>query len=145
VLIAGFLVWAAGVGYLAATARPNLTGLDVLPGLLISGVGLGLVFSPPGTIGMHDIDPAMSGAASGLFNTTRLGGGLLGVAATGAVLQARLTTSLTDPLDRAGVLAAVRFTYLLPLAMLLAGALGTFAVRVRQETSSRTAEPSRAG
>lgn len=193
VLIAGFLVWAAGIGYLALTARPGLTGLDVLPGLLISGVGLGLVFSPPGTIAMHDIDPAMSGAASGLFNTTRLGGGLLGVAATGTLLQAQLTGSLAEsarrhaealpPGDRTrfveaftgadppdlsqsfpdvprelidgltrtvyheGVLEAVRFTYLLPMALLLAGALGTLAARVRRkaESPTRAAEPSRSG
>jgi hypothetical protein len=46
-----------------------------------------------------------------------------------------------------GVTDAVRWTYLLPIAMLLAGALGTLAVRVppRTEAPVRAEQPSRTG
>jgi EmrB/QacA subfamily drug resistance transporter len=125
VMLAGFLLWAAGIGCLALLARPDAGWPDAVPGLVISGVGMGFVFSPPATIAMRDVEPALSGAASGLLNMTRLSGGLIGVASVGAVLQARMAIS--------GVTDAVRFTYLVPIAVLLAGALGGLAVRTGTE------------
>ncbi|MET0132297.1 MAG: MFS transporter [Kibdelosporangium sp.] len=184
VMMAGFLLWAGGIGYLALVARADSGWFDLLPGLVIAGVGMGVTFSPPATLAMRDIDPSMSGAASGLFNMTRLSGSLLGAAAVGAVLQSRLNLAFADAaarhatrlpaqyrqpfLDaftdvaspdlsgvreqtmsalaglpreyaeavqqavfRDGITDAVRFTYLLPIAVLLAGALGALAVRER--------------
>lgn len=186
-LIAGFLLWATGLGLLATQARADSSWPDVLPGLLIGGIGMGFIFSPPATIAMGEIEPAMSGAASGVLNMSRLVGGLLGVAAIGAVLQARLTGSLAeaatrhatalpeparasftqaftglDPPDLSatpafaqlprglvdglaqasfheGVTAAVRFTYLLPIGVVLAAALGTLTMRTRRTEEARPA------
>jgi hypothetical protein len=61
---------------------------------ILTGIGLGLVMAPMTTIAMHDIVPAMAGAASGVLNTTRQLGAVLGSAAVGAVLQNQLATSL---------------------------------------------------
>jgi hypothetical protein len=55
---------------------------------------MGIVFAPPGTIAMQNIDPEMSGAASGLFNTLRLSGSVLGQALVGALVQARFAVSV---------------------------------------------------
>ncbi|MGW4109791.1 hypothetical protein ACWEFJ_02825 [Actinosynnema sp. NPDC004786] len=131
------------------------------------------MFSPPATIAMRGIPPALSGAASGLFNMTRLGGSLLGAAAVGAVLQSRLAASFAeveglpgdvgtavrrsvagaegvdlaavrdlggpswDTVFQHAVLDAVRWTYLLPVAIVVAGALGALAVRVRAPDAVR--------
>src|SRR6201999_540655 len=62
--------------------------------LLGPGAGLGLPFAPLQTIAMRDIEPRMAGAASGLINTTRQLGGVIGSAAVGALLQAQLTSKL---------------------------------------------------
>jgi hypothetical protein len=67
----------------------------ILP-FILTGIGLGLVMAPMTTIAMHDVVPAMAGAASGVLNTTRQLGAVLGSAAVGAVLQNRLAVSLHE-------------------------------------------------
>jgi MFS family permease len=55
-----------------------LTG--VLPGLLIAGVGLGLVFAPATDIAIRGVSAADAGVASALVNATNQVGGSLGIA-----------------------------------------------------------------
>jgi len=45
---------------------------------------------------MREVDPRMAGAASGVLNTTRQVGSVIGTAAVGALLQNRLVASLTS-------------------------------------------------
>ena len=66
-----------------------------MPGLLIAGAGLGMVFAPLQTIAMRNVPPRLAGAASGLINTTRQLGAVIGSAAVGALLQAQLADKLT--------------------------------------------------
>ncbi|NUR28603.1 MAG: MFS transporter, partial [Catenulispora sp.] len=47
-------------------------------------------------IAMRNIQPQVAGAASGMINTTRQLGGVIGSAAVGALLQNQLVTKLTD-------------------------------------------------
>jgi hypothetical protein len=48
------------------------------------------------TVAMRGINPRMAGAASGVFNTTRQVGSVIGTAGVGALLQNRLATDLTS-------------------------------------------------
>ena len=48
------------------------------------------------TVAMRDVDPRMAGAASGVLNTVRQVGSVIGTAAVGALLQNRLVASLTS-------------------------------------------------
>ena len=48
------------------------------------------------TVAMRNISPQMSGAASGILNTTRQLGAAIGSAVVGALLQSRLATTLHD-------------------------------------------------
>ena len=48
------------------------------------------------TMAMREVDPRMAGAASGVLNTTRQVGSVIGTAAVGALLQNRLVGSLTS-------------------------------------------------
>lgn len=93
-LLAGMTLWTAGLTLVVVSAQPGSDRGDLLPGLIIAGFGLGGVFAPLQTIAMRDVDPRAAGAASGVINTTRQLGAVIGAAAVGALLQARLATDL---------------------------------------------------
>ncbi|MEV8532243.1 DHA2 family efflux MFS transporter permease subunit [Streptomyces sp. NPDC051211] len=129
VMIAGLSLFAAGIGLLAALTRADSSWTALLPGLVFVGLGMGVAFAPAGVVAFDKIEPAMSGAASGLFNTTRLCGSLLGSAMVGALLQARLVHD--DTTD------AIRTTFLLPAAVLVVAALATLLVRHSRPTTGK--------
>jgi EmrB/QacA subfamily drug resistance transporter len=78
---------------------------DVLPSMLLMGVGAGLSFPALLTLGMSGATPQDSGLASGLINTTAQVGGSLGLA-----VLATLATSRTDHLLASGQSAASALT-----------------------------------
>lgn len=96
ILFVGVSLFAGGMGILIASANVGVTRLHLLPGLIIAGFGLGLTFAPMQTIAMHNIEPRMAGAASGLINTSRQLGAVIGSAAVGALLQSQLASKLLD-------------------------------------------------
>jgi len=83
-------------------ARAPVNGsfwLDVLPGMVILGVGVGMAMNPVLIAAMSDVEPSESGLASGIVNTGFMMGGALGLAVL-ASLAAWRTGSLgsaTDP------------------------------------------------
>jgi EmrB/QacA subfamily drug resistance transporter len=93
-LCAGLLMAAVG---LALFARAPVNGqfvLDVLPGMLLLGLGAGIAFNPLLLAAMSDVDPSESGLASGVVNTAFMMGGALGLAVLASVAAARTTTLL---------------------------------------------------
>lgn len=96
ILFVGVSLFAGGMGILIASANVGVTRLHLLPGLIVAGFGLGLTFAPMQTIAMHNIEPRMAGAASGLINTSRQLGAVIGSAAVGALLQSQLASKLLD-------------------------------------------------
>jgi MFS family permease len=95
ILFTGVALFAGGMGILIASSRLGVSRWHLLPGLVVAGFGLGMTFAPLQTIAMRNIEPRMAGAASGLINTTRQLGGVIGSAAVGALLQAQLSSKLT--------------------------------------------------
>ncbi|GGH56750.1 MFS transporter [Comamonas phosphati] len=63
--------------------------LDVLPGMLLLGLGAGIAFNPMLMAAMHDVSPADAGLASGLVNTSFMLGGALGLAVLASLAAAR--------------------------------------------------------
>jgi EmrB/QacA subfamily drug resistance transporter len=94
ILFVGLSLFSTGMGVLIASSHVGSSRLHLLPGLIVAGVGLGLTFAPLQTIAMRNVEPRMAGAASGMINTTRQLGGVVGAAAVGALLQAQLSTHL---------------------------------------------------
>jgi len=94
ILFAGLSLFSTGMGILIASSHVGSSRLHLLPGLIVAGVGLGLTFAPLQTIAMRNVEPQMAGAASGMINTTRQLGGVIGASAVGALLQAQLSTHL---------------------------------------------------
>ncbi|WP_436498870.1 MFS transporter [Actinokineospora sp. HUAS TT18] len=105
VLIVGLVLFAAGLLHLVVTAEAHSSWWNLLPGLILVGVAMGVTFAPPLTIAMHDIDPSVAGAASGTLNTIRQFGATIGAAAVGALAQSQLAGSLRD--SAAGQAAAL--------------------------------------
>jgi EmrB/QacA subfamily drug resistance transporter len=96
ILMSGLTLFALGMGLVILQAGPDSSWRTFLGPLLLAGIGQGCTFAPMTTVAMRDITPRMAGAASGVLNTTRQLGGVLGAAVAGAVLQNQLTVSLRD-------------------------------------------------
>jgi EmrB/QacA subfamily drug resistance transporter len=116
-VIAGLLVFVlALVLFARAPADGNFT-LDVLPAMLLFGLGGGITFNPLLLAAMGDVAPTEAGLASGIVNTAFMMGGALGLAVL-ASLAASRTDSLLDSGD--GALVALNGGY---HAAFLAGAV----------------------
>jgi EmrB/QacA subfamily drug resistance transporter len=93
-LFSGLLLFAGGMGWLAAIATATSTWQDFVAPLAIAGAGLGCTFAPMTTVAMRSVQPKMAGAASGMLNTTRQVGSVIGTAGIGALLENRLAVTL---------------------------------------------------
>jgi predicted MFS family arabinose efflux permease len=71
---------------------------DLLPGIILASIGMGLTFVPVTLIATSGIPDGDAGLASGLFNTSQQIGGALGL----AVLSTIATSKTTGVLDRLG-------------------------------------------
>jgi EmrB/QacA subfamily drug resistance transporter len=92
-LIAGLVLVAAGLLVFRSAPLNASYVTDLLPVMLLLGVGAGLVFPALMTLAMSGATPEDSGLASGLVNTTQQVGGALGLAVL-ATLSATRTGSL---------------------------------------------------
>ena len=69
--------------------------VDVLPAMILLGIGAGIAFNPLLLAAMSDVAPQESGLASGVVNTAFMMGGALGLA-----VLASIAASRTDSLAR---------------------------------------------
>jgi EmrB/QacA subfamily drug resistance transporter len=79
--VIGLALWTA--------ALPHLTYWGQVPGMVITGLGIGLTVSPTNTDGLARVDEADLAQGSGIMQTLRQLGGTVGVAIIGAVVLAR--------------------------------------------------------
>jgi hypothetical protein len=79
-LAAGLLFAAAGLAWFARAPVDGNFLVDVLPGMMLLGVGAGIAFNPMLLAAMSDVNPSESGLASGVLNTAFMMGGSLGLA-----------------------------------------------------------------
>lgn len=97
ILMLGFVLFAAGIAGVARVESVTSTSFTFILPLVVTGLGLGLVIAPLTTEAMREVPPVMSGAASGMLNTSRQVGGAIGSAViAGAVLQNQLASALHD-------------------------------------------------
>ncbi|WP_006243368.1 MFS transporter [Mycolicibacterium tusciae] len=88
VLIGAGMVLAAAGLVLLAGVDPGWGMRQLLPGLLIEGIGLGLATTPITTAAIQQVPDERSGIASATLNVFRMVGLSLGVAVMGAVVAA---------------------------------------------------------
>ncbi|MBV6749612.1 DHA2 family efflux MFS transporter permease subunit [Pseudomonas chlororaphis] len=67
---------------------------NILPGMLLLGLGAGIAFNPLLLAAMNDVAPSESGLASGVVNTAFMMGGALGLAALASLAAARTESHL---------------------------------------------------
>ncbi len=114
ILMSGLTLFGVGMGWAVLVAEPNSSWQDFLPPLIVAGLGMGATFAPMTTTAMRNVQPQMAGAASGVLNTVRQVGSVIGTASVGALLENRLVASLTSQAttSSAGLPPQVRATFI---------------------------------
>ncbi len=93
----------AGLVFLSAslisfsTLGIDSTFWDVLPGLLLGGVGMSLAMTPTTAAAMGSVPVDKAGVGSAVLNSMRQVGGSLGIALMGAIVAQSIHVSETDP------------------------------------------------
>jgi MFS family permease len=118
VLAPGLALILAGLAWFARVPVHGEYLLDVMPSMLLLGIGAGVCFPALMTLAMSSATPADAGLASGLVNTTAQVGGALGLA-----VLATLSSTRSQDLRAGGHGAAVALTGGYHLAFWIAAAL----------------------
>lgn len=85
----GLLIAALGLAWLARAPLGGSFVVDVLPSMVLLGLGAGMAFNPLLLAAMSDVSQEESGLASGVVNTAFMMGGALGLAVLAALADAR--------------------------------------------------------
>lgn len=138
VLLAGLTLITAGLALLGRAPVDGSYAVDVLPALLLLSAGFAAAMPAVTGLAMSGARPEDAGLASGLFNTTQVVGGSLGLA-----VLTTLAASRTEKLTGAGeqLVAATADGYRLAFtvaAVVAATALTSAAVLLRPGRNSST-------
>jgi hypothetical protein len=120
---------------MAALLRPGVPIWELLLPIALLGVANGFLWAPIGSTATRNLPITQAGAGSGVYNTTRQVGAVLGSAGIAAVMQSRLAALLPGTPEGAvaghggtlppalhdGFSAAMGQSLLLPAAVLVVG------------------------
>lgn len=132
-LAAGLLFAAIGLVLFARAPVGGAYLFDVLPGMVLMGLGAGVAFNPVLLAAMSDVAPDESGLASGVVNTSFMMGGALGLAILASLAAAHTDRLIAEGADVASALVGgYHLAFLLgAVAAFVAFALGAAFVRTR--------------
>lgn len=129
VIGSGFCALAAALVWLAAGMTPGTPAWRLALPLGLLGMGMAFVWGPLAATATRNLPPALAGAGSGVYNTTRQVGAVLGSAAMAALMSWRVAA---EPLG-----TAMAQSMLLPAAVALLGVLAAvFLVGAAQPNST---------
>ena len=80
---------------------------DVLPGMILSSLGMGAIFMPLTLVATTGLDNEDQGLASGLFNTSQQVGGALGL----AILSTIAASHTSDPSSAASLVNGFHYAF----------------------------------
>jgi EmrB/QacA subfamily drug resistance transporter len=130
VLALGMVLLTLGLLWFTQIDTKGSYAIDLLPGYILAGVGLGFAFVPDAIAALEGVTPEEAGVASGLINTSQQIGGALGVAIITTVAATR-----TENLGRAAGLSGLTSGYRYGFAVgALLAALGIVATLVTIRT-----------
>src|SRR5438477_3457753 len=98
-LAVGLLLAAVGLALFARAPVGGNFVSDVLPSMILLGVGAGMGFNPVLLAAMSDMAPSESGLASGVVNTAFMMGGALGLASLASLAASRTNSLLASGND----------------------------------------------
>ena len=101
VLVVGMGMLTAGLLYFTQVSVGGSYVSDLLPGFLLTGVGIGFSFVPISIAALAGVKAAEAGLASGLINTSQQIGGALGIAALSTIATSQTQDSLVERLGPA--------------------------------------------
>jgi len=125
ILVPGLVLIAAGLGLVARVPVHGRYLTDVLPAMLLMGIGIGVSFPALATLAMSGATQRDAGLASGLVNTTTQVGAALGLA-----VLATLSATRSQQLTGRGEITAAALTGGYRLAFLIAAVLVVAAIAV---------------
>ncbi len=135
-MAAGLALQASGLAWLALVTAPDVAYALIVPGFVMAGTGMALVFAPAANAVLSAVRPQEAGQASGATNTIREVGGVLGVAVLATVFtQSGGMGSPQAFVD--GLLPAVW----VGAAVLAAGALVALLVPGKSRAAAEPAQP----
>jgi EmrB/QacA subfamily drug resistance transporter len=135
----GLLIAATGLALFARAPVDGNFVVDVLPGMILLGLGAGIGFNPVLLAAMSDVKPEESGLASGVVNTAFMMGGALGLAILASLASSRTASQLHAGTSE---LAALTSGY---HAAFLAGAAFAAAAAIIGVTLMRVTAPAEHG
>src|SRR5215813_13403176 len=95
-LAAGLLLAAAGLALFAQAPADGAFIADVLPNMILLGLGAGMAFNPLLLAAMSDVEASEAGLAAGVVNTSFMMGGALGLAILASLAAARSDSLLAS-------------------------------------------------
>jgi EmrB/QacA subfamily drug resistance transporter len=119
-IVGGLLLQAAGFGWIASVASPDMGYAGLVPPLVLAGCGVSLAMPAAQNAVIGAVPPALIGKASGTYNTLRQLGGTFGIATLAAVFSG--AGSYASPKAFAdGFVPAIAVAATLSLAAAVAG------------------------
>jgi EmrB/QacA subfamily drug resistance transporter len=94
VLVVGMTTLTAGLVSFTQVSVDGTYAADLLPGFLLTGLGIGFSFVPISIAALAGVQPAEAGLASGLFNTSQQIGGALGIAALSTIASSQTDSAV---------------------------------------------------
>lgn len=118
-VIAGQALMSLGMLLLARAPADGSLAVDVIPAMLLMGIGAGIAFMPMMLVATSEADPAQSGLVSGLATTSQMLGGAVGLA-----VLASISASYSGALIATGTVQEVATLDGYHLAFLVGGVIG---------------------
>ena len=137
-IVTGLLLQAAGFGWVALTAAPGTSTLELVLALLLAGVGISMALPTVPTAVLSAVAPAEMGKASGISNTMQRFGAVFAVAIGSSVFAAY--GHLGSP---ASVTAGFRPALAVAAGLSLLGTLTALAITARRAQAVDAPEPAK--
>jgi EmrB/QacA subfamily drug resistance transporter len=141
-LAMGMALVAVGLALFARAPVEGTFALDVLPSMIVLGLGVGMAMNPVLLAAMSDVAPEESGLASGVVNTAFMLGGALGLAVLASLAASRSDSLLASGEAPLAALTAGYHVAFLVGAVFAAGAalLGALLLRGEAPVAAHEAE-----